>query len=279
MSSRRSFLLACAPAVAGAAGYTFHHDFSVAARRKSLLIAGSSTMQPLNKALADAFAKQYTDVDIVVERGGSLPGLIALKRGAIDLAAMDRDLLVAEDDYQTRNYLIAKSNVTIVVNQKSPFTSLPNEKIRAIFSGAITNWKYLGGPDKTIQVISRTSGSTARHFIESNVLQGYDILSTARVVETAKELLQEVAADPLAIGYVALRDQIAADATSGVTYLAIDGIAATRASVLSDRYPFTQSLYLVQHSDKPGLRADFVAFARSPEGQAIVTQQHLIPAL
>jgi phosphate transport system substrate-binding protein len=59
--------------------------------------------------------------------------------------------------------------------------------------------------------------------------------------------------------------------------LAVDGVDATRATVLSGRYPFTHSFHLLLHGDPGGVRADFVRFARSAAGQALVARLGLVP--
>ena len=58
---------------------------------ESLLIAGAVSLLPYTRVLATEFDR-LAHVEIVSDGGGSLAGLIALKRGAIDIAALARDL-------------------------------------------------------------------------------------------------------------------------------------------------------------------------------------------
>lgn len=274
---RRNFLgAACASLLGNSIAHAgvFPWSFSVKAERTPLLIAGSPTMFNLNLALVAAFSTQHPLVDAVVEKGGSLPALIALKRGALDVAALERDLSVAEDDLLTRNFLIARNNIAIIVNARSPLSSLSREQVRALLTGAITNWKQLGGPDATVRLISRTRGSTSRQFVEEVVLGGDDIAVNARDVETSRQLSEQVAADPYAVGYLSLKDR---NDVSGIVQLGVDGVIATRESVLSGRYPYTQSLHMVLYGERHPVAAEFVAFARSAAGQKIVAQQGLVP--
>jgi phosphate transport system substrate-binding protein len=242
--------------------------------RKSLLIGGAGAMVPLNQALAAAFIKLHAMVDIVVEKGGSLQGLIAARRGAIDLAAMTRDLSIEEDDESAHDYLIARGDVRIVVNHRSPVKGLSQQQIRALLAGELTNWKQVGGADAPVNVISRTRGSTTRQFVEEVVLGGGEVTSNAREMETTKLLAASVAADPYAIGYVASKDS---EGIANVLAIAVDGVTASRATVLSGRYPYTHSFSLLLYGEQIGLRLDFVNFARSPAGQTIVAQSGLVP--
>ena len=272
--NRRDFLLALALGTAAADCAAFDWPFRTGNKRKSLLLAGSNTMLALNQALAAEFSKLHPLVDVVVEKGGSLPGLIALKRGAIDIAAMARDITALEDETRILNFLIARNDITIVVNRKLPVKSLSRGQIRALLTGAITNWKQVGGPNAPIHVVSRIRGSTSRQFVEEVVLGGRDITASARNLPSAQKLAESVAADPYAIGFISLKDS---KGIADVSSLQVDGVTASRRTVLSDRYPYTQSLYLVLSGKKDGPASDFVAFARSPAGQAIVEQQRMVP--
>ncbi len=239
----------------------------------SLLIAGASTMLALNRALLDAFAKQHPEIQTVLESGGSLAGLIALKRGAIDVAAMSRELQDEEDSARVHAFLIAKNEISIAVHPSSPLKNLSRAQISDVFSGKISNWQLLGGANAPIRVMSRNEGSSSRKFLQDVVLAGEDIALTAQSFESAAQLAQAVAADANAIGYVALKDRTAA----AVKYLSVDDVPANRSTVLSGRYPLSQPLYLGLYGDDNPAARSFVAFARSPQGQAIVAAAQLIP--
>jgi phosphate transport system substrate-binding protein len=277
---RRSALFALiasagAVVVGSAANFEgFRWRLPVKEGRKSLLIGGAGAMVPLNQALADAFIKLNTMVDVVIEKGGSLQGLIAARRGAIDLAAMTRDLSNEEDDASAHDFLIARGDIRIIVNKASFIKTLTQKQIRGLLTGEMTNWKQVGGIDAPVNVISRAKGSTTRQFVEEVVLDGGEVTSSAKEMETTKLLAASVAADPCAIGYVASKDS---EGIADVTALAVDGVAASRATVLSGRYPYTHSFSLLIYGEQKGLRLDFVNFARSAAGQKIVAQNGLIP--
>ena len=279
--NRRAFLLTLAASASGvaAAGSSFdlmgfRLPLTAKNTRKSLLIGGAGAMFGLNQALAAQFSETHPLVDVVVEKGGSLPGLIAVKRGAIDLAAMARELSVSEDEPGMRNFLIARSSVTIVVNKTLPIKNLAQQQIRGLLTGGIRNWKDVGGPDAPVNVVSRMRGSTTRQFIEEVVLDGEDIITGAKEMASTKLQAEAIAADPHAIGYVASKDDAG---KADIAALSVDGVEASRATVLSDRYPYTHSFYLLLYGDRAGLARDFVVFARSAAGQKIVAQQGLLP--
>lgn len=241
--------------------------------QESLLVGGAAAMVPLARALAQAFVQGRADVAIVVERGGSLPAYIAASRGAIDVAAMTRALSDTEDDAGARQYLIARDDIGIVVNRNTTLRSLTRAQVRAAFAGEIANWRALGGPDAPLTVYAHARGATARQSAEHLLLGGGALAPDARECADDAALAAAVAADPTAIGYLPGHARAGAD---GLALLAVDGVEATRATVLSGRYPFTHSFHLMLHGAPGRTRAEFVRFARSPAGQAVVERLGLV---
>jgi phosphate transport system substrate-binding protein len=260
-----------AGSVTNAGGFRLH--LPEQARRNSLLIASARAMYDLCNALAAAYKSQNPHTDFVIEKGDSLQGLIAAKRGAIDLAAITRDLTASEDGLATYNYLIARSNISIIVHAQSPIKNLTQAQIRALFVGEISNWKQVGGSDLPVTLYSRVRGSSTRQYVEEVVLDGGDFASSTIELETTKALAAAVAADPAAIGYLAAKDN---SNNAEVSYLSVDGVVASEATVLSGRYPYTHPFYLLLAGDKTQHKVDFIKFAQSSVGQAIVTQQGLV---
>lgn len=270
---RRAALLGLAAATlaAGTAGLFWHRGSRELP--KELLIAGSSSMHAMLAALAEAYARQLAGVDIVVEKGSSLSALRALKRGAIDVAAMARDLTVPEDSLHVRNFLIARNEIRIVANQALAIPTLSLAQLRAVLLGEIRNWQDLGGPDAPLHLYSHKAMTLSRRFLEDVLLEGLDIVATAEEVDDDAELARRIAADPLGLGYLALNYRSAL--APGLQSLAIEGVAPERAAVYSGRYALTESLYLVC-AEGEGRAHDFIAFAGSAAGQAIVAA-HFLP--
>ncbi|TAK99507.1 MAG: hypothetical protein EPO08_16280 [Rhodospirillaceae bacterium] len=248
--------------------------FSRRTSRRPLLLAGSSAMFELNRALTVEFSKRYPHIDVVIEAGSSLSALIALKRGAIDVAAMDRDLTEGEDEKSLCNYLIARNAVDIVVNRESTISSLTSDQVRGLLTGEIVNWARVGGPNAAVQVVAGAHGTPARHFIEEEILAGGDLAVTTHVCDTPKQIIETVANDPRAIGCILFKDR--QDGES-VRHVLVNGVDASPATILSNRYPYTQSLYLAVMNDDPKSPARlFVDFTRSAAGQSIVDTHRFV---
>jgi phosphate transport system substrate-binding protein len=243
------------------------------ASRRTLLVSGASAMVPLVHAMAQAFTGGRPELAMLVERGGSLPAYIAASRGAIDIAAMTRALSDNEDDAGARQFLIARDALGIIVHPALPVPALTSAQVRAAFAGAIGNWRALGGPDLPVTVYAHERATMARRVAEQVLQDGGDFAVTARECASDAALLVSVAADPGAIAYIGGRTRRAA---GQVAVLAIDGVHATSPAVLSGRYPYTHSLYLLLHGMLDAASDDFVRFARSRAGQAIVASHGLV---
>jgi phosphate transport system substrate-binding protein len=247
----------------------FHWHLPGQAMRSSLLMVSTGSMFDLCQLLRDEYKNQNSLIDLIIEKGDSLQGIIAAKRGAIDLAAISRELSAEEDDATSSSFLIARSNISIIVHPDSPIKKLTQDQVTNIFSGKVTNWQQVGGDSASINIVSRKRGSNTRKFLEDVVLSGGEITQVAREVDSTRQLAATVAKDIHAIGYIAAKND-SGDAV--VSSINVDGIVASHATVLSGRYPYTNSFYLLIAGEHAGIKFDFIKFVRSPEGQALVTK-------
>ncbi|MES2978903.1 MAG: substrate-binding domain-containing protein [Pseudomonadota bacterium] len=273
---RRYVIGGLAAALAGAAALPVWQWVQVRrapARQNALLIGGAAAMYDLNVALGKEFEKQY-GVAVIVERGGSLQGLLAAKRHAIDIAAMSRDLEGAEAEAQAHNHLIARDAIAVVVHSNNPLRQLRQEIVRDVLTGKIDNWKTLGGADAPIDVVMRPRDYATTRYVSEVVLAGDDLGLKTQYRKSKDDLLAFIRQNPNGIGCVATDDgKLPAD----IMALEIDGIPISRATVLSGRYPFERSFFLMTFGVARKQALDFIALAESPAGQAIVDRAGFIP--
>lgn len=230
--------------------------------QKSVVIAGSTAMVYYTRLLAEAFEKRNPGIKIEISGGSSIAGLIAVDRGAIDLAAVARDLAPKEYRPELRVTMIGRDGLVVVVNQANPLSDLAKEQVRAIFMGETTKWPN-GHP---IHVVSRNQGAASLQSFDEIVMAGEKITAGAQEAKKAGEMISIVAADPDAVGFVGLHGL-----TPEVKALTIDGVAVSDATILSSRYPLVRSLNLVEEGEETGEpKRLFVDFATGPEGQAVI---------
>lgn len=93
-------------------------------KHQSLTIGGSTTVKRFVDKLVEAFVKKHDKVDFLVDGGHSYAGLVALERGAVDIAMMSHSLTATEDITSIQNYLIGIEAVALVVNVKCPIDNI-----------------------------------------------------------------------------------------------------------------------------------------------------------
>lgn len=240
----------------------------------TLTIAGSTTVLPINQECGRLFQLEHPDVRVSVSGGGSGHGVKASAAGEIDIGAASRDLKQEETEKypDLRVYDIAKDAVAIVIHPENPVSDLTLEQASKIFSGEITNWNEVGGPDKEIHVVSRESGSGTREVFENYVMEPFDNEISAKLTKPSNgEVKATVAKDEAAIGYISL-----GYVDNSVKALDIDGVEASEANVVSGDYPIVRTLHLMTKGEPSELEQAFLDFVKSEKGQQVVEEQGYI---
>jgi phosphate transport system substrate-binding protein len=240
---------------------------------QQLQIAGSSTVQPLAQALAEVFMEQNPDVQIDVQGGGSSVGVKSAAEGTTPIGNASRALKDSEmEEYPDLiAHTIARDGIALAVHPDVPVDGLSTDQVRQIFSGEITNWSEVGGPDEPITVVSREEGSGTRGAFEDLVM-GEDavIVDTALLQPSNGAVKTTVSSTPLSIGFLSfgyLDDSVKA--------LAIDGVEATVENAGSGEYPVVRPLNMITKGEPTGLAKAFLGFIMSEEGQAVVAEDYI----
>lgn len=240
----------------------------------TISVAGSTTVQPLAEELAEAFRAANPDVKIDVQGGGSSVGVKSAGQGTVDIGTASREIKESElkEFPDLKIYTIALDGIAIVVHPGVVIGNLTVEQVRDIFSGKITNWKEVGGPDKAIVVVSREEGSGTRGAFEELVM-GKDavIVATAILQNSNGAVRTTVSTTPDSIGYISF-----GYLDSSVKALKIGGVEATMANVLNKSYPISRPLNMLTKGEPQGVVKAWLDWILSPDGQAIVAK-HYIP--
>ncbi|VTS25527.1 substrate-binding domain-containing protein [Streptococcus dysgalactiae] len=132
-----------------------------------------------------------------------------------------------------------------------------------------------------IEVISRENGSGTRGaFTEITGILKKDgdketdnTTKTAVIQNSTEGVLSAVQGNANAIGYISL-----GSLTKSVKALAIDGVKASRETVLDGEYPLQRPFNIVWSSDLSQVGQDFIKFIHSKQGQQVVTENKFIEA-
>ena len=137
-----------------------------------------------------------------------------------------------------------------VVNADLGVDDLTTDQLIDIFTGKITNWKEVGGPDEEILLVTRPSSSGTRALFKNWALNGEEEASNeALETDDSGTLLQTVEQNKGAIGYVALSYLVNDDTVKTVS---IDGVAPT----LENTYNGTYKVWGFEHMYTNGEGSD-----------------------
>lgn len=245
----------------------------------TVVIAGSTSVQPLSEELADAFMSQNKEIKVQVQGGGSGQGIKAVEDGIADLGALSREVKDEEKGSVTQQIEIAKDGVAVIVNKESDVDDLTMDQIKQIYTGEITNWNQVGGKDAPITVVSREEGSGTRGaFTEITGIMGKDAegkevdntTKNALVQPSTGAVLQTVSTTPDTIGYISL-----GSLSDSVKALKVDGTEATDDNVVAGTYKIQRPFLYVAGKDLSPAAQAFVDYVLSPEGQKIVSQDFI----
>jgi len=246
----------------------------------NITVKGSDTLVILAQKWAEVYMGQHADIKIQVSGGGSGTGFAALQNQTTDLCDASRKIKAAElqkcivaFNARPTEYKVALDGLSVYVNPENPVKELAVDQIGDIFTGKITNWKQVGGPDAPITVYSRENSSGTYEFFKEHVLKGKDFVASAQTMPGTAAIVQAVVKDKNSIGY--------GGAAYGGTckLLAIKktddspAMAPTEENVVNGTYPIWRYLYVyVNPAQDKGEIAAYLKWIRSDDGQQYVKE-------
>ena len=240
--------------------------------RAGITVAGSTSVEPFAELLAEEYMSSRSESRIYVQGGGSTAGIEAVITGAANIGMSSRNLTEAEK--KLYSVIVAKDAIAIIVHISSPIDNLPLDKIREVFSGKITNWKELGGPDHPIDIVTRDEGSGTRESFQKFVMGKEDISLRALVQDSNGAVRQVISSDPNAIGYISLglvNEQVKA--------LRISGVQPNLANVYNGKYTLVRPFLFVFSGEPAGEAKSFIDFVLSPQAQKLLLKEGLVPII
>lgn len=260
--------------------------------KNSIQIKGSDTMVNLGQAWSEKYMEVNPGDFIAVTGGGSGTGLSSLISGSCDIAMSSRNIkekeigLAKAKGINPNEIKVALDGLAVVVNPNNSVANLTLDQLAGIFTGRISNWKELGGPDEKIVVLSREVNSGTHVYFKEHVLRKNDPASqeefaaNALMLSSSQAIADEVASNTAAVGYYGMgyispkQKAVHIAKTEGAEF-----IAPTIENVVKGTYPISRPLLLYTNGTPDGLVKKFVDFALSREGQDIVLKTDFVPVV
>ncbi|MEI7990068.1 MAG: phosphate ABC transporter substrate-binding protein [Chloroflexota bacterium] len=244
-----------------------------------LQIAGSTTVQPLAEKLAGEYTKLNSGVTIDIQGGGTSVGITSAGEGTVEIGNASRALKDEEKKKfpDLKEFTIAFDGIAVVVNPNVKLDTLTKDQVRDIFSGKVTNFKDVGGPDASITIVSREEGGGTRTAFEDMVMLAKDangkdvktpIFEKAILQQSNGQIRTTIATTENSIGYLSF-----GFLDSSVKALKLDGIEPTVDNVKNNTYKVSRPLNMLTKGDPKPLAKAFIDFILSDEGQKIVVAE------
>ena len=241
-----------------------------------ITVSGSSALLPLAKDAAQKFKAKNDQVSITLNAGGSGTGLKQVSEGSVDIGNSDvfaKEKLPEAKAAELVDYKVAVTVMAPVVSKEigTNVKSLTKAQLQDIFTGKVTNWKDVGGPDEAVVLITRPSTSGTRALFTKYALDGKEELSNKSMeTDDSGTLVQTVSQTKGAIGYVALSYLMN---NNTVTPLAIDGVEPTLDNVYNGKYPVWGYEHMYTKGEGTGAVKAFIDFIMSKDYSADIEKQ------
>lgn len=239
-------------------------------------VSGSSALLPLAKDAAQKFKAKNDQVSITLNAGGSGTGLKQVSEGTVDIGNSDvfaKEKLPEAKAAELVDHKVAVTVMAPVVSKEigTNVKSLTKAQLQDIFTGKVTNWKDVGGPDEAVVLITRPSTSGTRALFTKYALDGKEELSNKSMeTDDSGTLVQTVSQTKGAIGYVALSYLMNSNT---VTPLAIDGVEPTLDNVYNGKYPVWGYEHMYTKGEATGAVKAFIDFIMSKDYSADIEKQ------
>jgi phosphate transport system substrate-binding protein len=226
------------------------------------------------KSEADCFRDLYTDTSnrmIIVTRG---------------LTSKESRYYTDSLSYTPVSNQVAYDAIVMVVNKNSTDTVFTLDRLQKQLSGAMGN-------KQSIVFDGLSATSTVRFAIDS-ILHGQKFdTSIVKAVKNSQAVLDYVADDPNAIGFVGIswignpEDPAQVNMLKKVKMGYVECsvcqdspyVKPTQASIMSKRYPLVRGLYYILKENYSGLGSGFAAFMKYERGQLIFRRAYLGPMM
>ncbi|HHH45184.1 MAG TPA: phosphate ABC transporter substrate-binding protein PstS family protein [Gammaproteobacteria bacterium] len=267
----------------------------------NLSSVGSDTLANLMTLWAEAFKRNYPNVNIQIQAAGSSTAPPALTEGTSNLGPMSRKMKDREIEAFERRYgykptpiRVAIDALAVFVHKDNPVKGMTIPQVDAVFSSTrkcgypdeINDWGALGleGAWKTrsIQLYGRNSVSGTYGYFKKKALCKGDYRNNVNEQPGSASVVQSVSASLNGIGYSGI-----GYVTSGVRAVPLSKeagkpfVAATPDNAISGRYPLARFLYIYVNKQPnkplPPLEREFLKMVLSKSGQMTVVKDGYIP--
>jgi phosphate transport system substrate-binding protein len=234
------------------------------------------------ESLVSGRAAGKEDVPTIELRAeGSSTAFADLASGACDVGMSSRPIRAGEADELAQKglgdlrtpaaeHVIGLDGIAVIVHPNNPVRSLDLDQLRRLFTGKVTEFPGALARSNSVQLYARDDQSGTYDTFKHLVLGDEALAKSSKRLMDSAALADAVTSDPDGIGFIGIAYVRGAKAIA-VAEGGASPLYASSFTVGTEDYALSRRLYLylpVQGARKEAL--EYVNFALSPEGQAVV---------
>lgn len=277
-------LLAASSLISGLSGCTSSNNNASAKTQqevkevKQVKIGGSSSSYPVMKILTDAYTAKVTTTKANFAAPSQSEAAIAgVLEGVFDLVSISKQVKPEEKDNKLDYYEVAQDALLVATHPSvTGVSNLTAENLKAIYSGKMSNWKQLNGPDAKIVVLDRPEDESAKKLLRKHYL-GENLKNSPNAVVMRKEndLITAIQNTKYSIGAFSLGYAIFNKVP--VNKLSVDSVEPTADNIRSKKYKMVRYISLVSPKTVKPATKEIIDFALSAEGTKILSESGFVP--
>ncbi len=249
----------------------------------NITIKGSDTLVRLGQRWAEEYMKKNPGVVIQISGGGSGTGIAALLNGTTDICEASRDMkekeyrLAEKKGIKPYRVSVALDGIAVFLHGENSIEKLTLSQLKGIYTGAITNWKQVGGADHRIILYGRENNSGTYAFFKKHVLNKEDYVDYTQTLPGTAAVVNAVSKDKYGIGYGGIAWASAVKFAKVAINDKSDAIKPSVETVSNGTYPISRELYWFFNGTPEGELKSLLNWALSPEGQKIAEKIDYVP--
>ena len=247
-------------------------SFHLSAEEKVTWHGCGITKNAFTKALAKAFEEKNAQ-EVEIRGGGAMKGIRNAASGEAHIGGTCRHTIDVKEEQNVELTHVAWDALVVIVPESNPLDNITSEQLRDIIDGKIRNWKELGGNDVDIEFFARRGKLSGVGYMFRAMFFG----DPEREYPAAKELPRSSGLMEALVskgdGTIGLSGISSVKKKKALKVLSLDGVYPSKENIQSGHYRLIRPLYFATNKDPFKPKNDFLAFALSGEGQAIISEE------
>jgi phosphate transport system substrate-binding protein len=184
----------------------------ITADARDIAVVGTGDGMDILRAVGEAYGREYPNVIIKVPPSiGSGGAIVAIGSNRELLGRVARPLTPSEEASGIQYRPVFGVPSAFFVHPGVPVRDLTAKQLQGIFSGTLTNWKEVGGPDLRIRVVRREDADSSLLVFRASIPEFRELRFTerAKLAVTTQEAIESIRDNPGGIGFASYSTALA----------------------------------------------------------------------